>query len=192
MKRIVFATTWLPMVVLLSAATAFGQGLLVNGDFWNGTNGFTSQYTYVTPNGTIHTEVGEYSIVVNPATAFTNGYASFTSPNGLMLFADGGSPGSFFWSQTLNLAPGSYTFSCLVANADPTLWNPAILALYVNGTNAGSNFTIAQPGGIWEQWTVHFEITSGGSTTLALTDLNQNPGAGGDDFVVSGLSLKTQ
>lgn len=191
MNRKTLALSALSMLLFLPIA-ASSQNLLTNGDFEQGNTGFTTDYTYIPGNGTLHTENGEYSVISNPATAFTNGYASYgdhTTGSGLMLFADSSGPGHNIWAESLDLSAGEYTFTGWIANADPTVLNPATLSLFVNGVETGDTFTISQNGGIWEEWTVHLNLNSGGMDTLSIQDLNEGYHGAGDDFTLDDLSL---
>src|SRR5581483_2374917 len=116
----------LPLLLVLLASTAHAQNLITNGDFSAGNTGFTSQYTYITGG---FTGPGQYGVITNPGTAFTNGFASFgdhTTGTGKMLFADGTSAASAFWSQTVAVAPNTaYSFSLWATPAYPQ--NPPTL-----------------------------------------------------------------
>ena len=170
---------------------AHAQNLLTNGDFEQGNTGFATGYTYVPENGTVFTVPGDYSVITNPATAFTNGYLSYgdhTTGSGLMFFADGAAPGLNVWSEDLNLAAGGYTFSGWMSIPDPSLANAATLAFLVNGAQDGGTFTVTEVGQ-WQEWTLHFNLTSGGNTMLSIQDTNPDFNAGYDDFTLDDLSL---
>jgi hypothetical protein len=185
----------LRLVLLLSIGGLYLMGtgaragnLLINGDFSAGNTGFTSGYTLV-PNST-QTAPGDYGVISNPATAFTNAYASFgdhTTGTGLMMFGDGASGSTPFWTETVAVSPNTnYTFTGWATAAD-TL-NPAILSLTANGTPVGSNFPInATTPGLWQEFT--YSLTTGSVTSLTLTisDVNPNPFAFGNDFAIDDL-----
>ena len=162
--------------------------LIVNGDFSDGDEDFTSGYTYETPNGTVQTTVGEYSVVSNPSTAFTNGYSSYgdhTSGSGQMLFVDGAT-GPAFWQQSVSLAANTiYTFSYFVTGADST--NLPDVQVTVNTSAIDSGFQVSDAGGTWQQVTETFETSDAGPYAIAMSDLN---GAGeGNDFTIDDISL---
>ncbi len=187
MKRTILAVSTLTVLLAISAAA---QNLLTNGNFEAGNTGFTSDYIYIPGDGTRHTEIGEYSVIDNPATAFTNGYHSYgdhTTGSGLMFFADGASITQDVWAQNANLAAGAYTFTAWVADPDPGLYNPANLALFINGAQTGTAFTSTEIGQ-WQEWTMSLDITSPGNTVLSIRDINPNYGSY-DDFTMDDLSL---
>lgn len=187
MKRTILAIS---MLVLLLAISAAAQNLLTNGNFEAGNTGFTTDYTYIPGDGTHHTEIGDYSVINNPATAFTNGYLSYgdhTTGSGLMFFADGAAPSLNVWGENLNLAAGMYSFTGWAADPDPSLGNAATLGLFLNGTQTGGTFSFAQVGQ-WEEWTVQFNVTSPGNSFVSIRDTNPNDGSF-DDFTLDDLSL---
>ena len=170
---------------------ARGGNLIVNGDFSAGNTGFTSGYTHV-PNGTF-TGPGDYGVVTNPATAFTNGYESFgdhTTGSGLMMFGDGAGGQNPFWSETITVASHTnYIFVGWATAADTA--NPAILQLSANGVPTGTDFPIdATKPGQWQEFTR--SLTTGSETTLTLTisDVNPQPLVAGNDFAIDDLSFQ--
>ena len=191
MKRTIFAVSALTLLLVISAA-ADSQNLLVNGNFEAGNTGFMTDYTYIPGDGTHHTENGQYSVITNPATAFTNGYASYgdhTTGSGLMLFADSDGPGHNIWAENVSVGAGAYTFTGWIANADTIVLNPPTLALFINGVETGNTFTITQNGGIWEPWTVSLNFNSASNVDLSIQDLNTGFHGAGDDFTLDDLSL---
>jgi hypothetical protein len=164
--------------------------LLVNGDFSAGNTGFTSGYALV-PNGTL-TEPGDYGVVTNPATAFTNGYASFgdhTTGSGLMMFGDGTSGNVPFWSETVNVAPNTaYVFIGWATAADSP--NPAVLQLSANGAAIGGDFPInGTTPGLWQEFSWSLNTGSETSLTLTISDVNPTPFVLGNDFAIDDLSF---
>jgi hypothetical protein len=180
-------------VLCFMGTEARADNLIVNGDFSAGNTGFTSGYTLV-PNGTF-TAPGDYGVISNPATAFTNPYSSFgdhTSGTGLMMFGDGASGATPFWTETIKVSPNtSYTFTGW-ATAANTL-NPAILSLTANGTPIGSIFPInATTPGLWQEFS--YSLTTGSTTSLTLTisDVNPQPFVAGNDFAIDDLSFRSR
>ena len=167
-----------------------GRNLLINGNFESETQGFSTDYTYEQPDDSIFTGVGEYSIVTNPATAFTNPYSSYgdhTTGSGKMLFVDGTNAGDF-WRESRSLAANTtYSFTYFITGADAT--NLSHIAFTVNGSTVGAGFAIsAQGGGTgWQEVTDSFTTSSKGAYTVALSDLDGV--AEGNDFTVDDLSL---
>jgi hypothetical protein len=176
----------------LMGTKARAGNLLINGDFSAGNTGFTSGYTLV-PNGTF-TRLGDYGVINNPATAFTNGYASFgdhTTGTGLMMFGDGTSGTTPFWTETVTVSPDtSYTFTGWATAA--TTNNPAILRLTANGTPIGTDFPInATTPGLWQEFSDSLKTGSTTSLTLTISDVNPTPLVRGNDFAIDDLFFGT-
>jgi hypothetical protein len=179
------------LMLLDLTLSGYAQNLLTNGNFEQGNTGFTSDYTYEDPNGTIHTFPSEYSVMSNPATAFTNGYLSYgdhTTGSGLMFFGDGGLPTQNAWAENVNLMSGMYTFAAWIADPDPSIANAENLQLYVNGQPTGTNFTSTEVGQ-WQEWTFNLNISSPGNDLISIRDINPNYPDGNDDFTMDDLSL---
>jgi hypothetical protein len=171
---------------------------IVNGNFSAGCgSGFSSGYMCV--GNTSTTAPGDIGVTTNPDT-FGNDYVSYTAPGGSgnMLLVDGGPYGTNVWSETLmGFSAGStYTFAADVADPDPSCCNlnPAILGLFVGGTQVGGTFTVPTTGsiGTWYVWTQSFTASSDGSITLSIEDLNSaDMIPPGDDFTVDDLALSS-
>ena len=177
-------------VLPLCLASGAWADLLTNGNFESGNTGFTTDYTLVATNGTISTQPGQYGIVSDPSTAFLNGYTSFgdhTTGSGLLMLVDGNTGN--VWSETVSVTPSTlYTFTGWVASASTQ--NLASLALFVDGSQAGSDFGAPSTVGNWTKWTQTF--TTGSSTTsiaLSIQDVNGQPLTFGNDFALDDLSL---
>jgi hypothetical protein len=166
--------------------------LLLNGDFSDGSTGFSTDYSPVATDGTVHTNPGNDAVIGNPAPAFTNGYLSYgdhTSGAGLMLFVDGSSSANAFWQEaTPSLNAGTaYTFTYYVTGAD-AISLPDVQVL-VNGAAIDPGFQVTGAGGgsQWQEVVDTFMTGSAGAYTIALVDLNTT--AYGNDFTVDDLSL---
>ncbi|MDO5288904.1 MAG: IPTL-CTERM sorting domain-containing protein [Pseudomonadota bacterium] len=122
---------------------------------------------------------------------------------GDMLVANGGPTANHVWYQTITVTPNMpYRFSGWVTSVlgytDP---NPANLSIGVDlsgacaGTPLTNTFTTvgslsvdpALTSGQWAQGTASF--TSGTSTSICLSLVNNQLAAGGNDFAIDGLSL---
>lgn len=189
---------WILPVLLASSVSAFN--LIVDGNFSSpaGASTFSTGYSNVTCGG--GTEPGEYVIATNPNTC-NSAFASFGDPasdGGNILVLDGNSSGNTYdgssgalagvvWEETIAVSSGTpYTFSADVASNDTS--NLAELALYVNGTQVGSDFDAPSTAGSWSLWTQGFTPSSG-SITLSIQDVNPNPLNYGNDFSLDDLCL---
>ncbi|MGH9524134.1 MAG: PEP-CTERM sorting domain-containing protein [Terriglobales bacterium] len=179
--------------VLLLGTLVARADLVVNGNFSSGNSGFSTDYTLVPANGTVSTQPGQYGLTDNPATGFTNGFASYTDHTGdaagLMLLADGAAATYNVWSEVISVSPGTtYSFSSWVASADAL--NTATLSLFVNGVATGSSFAAPTTAGVWAQWQQTFVTApSVTSITLSIRDVNPTPQTAGNDFTLDDISL---
>ncbi len=160
--------------------------LVTNGNFSAGNTGFASAYNFVVGGST---SPGQYGIVSNPATGFTNGYASYgdhTSGSGLMLLGDG-TPGIALWLQTVNVVPNNaYTFSAWVCT--PISPFPPVVRFSANGVALGPDFNVSASPGIWQQFTTVYN--SGPASTVVLRIEDVRTGAPtGNDLTVDDISL---
>lgn len=184
---------WILPVLLASSASA--TNLLTNGDFESGNTGFSTGYSLTSGC----TGPGTYEIVTNPNTTCGTfaSYGDHTSGSGNMMLVDGntnavpyyGTNGTV-WSETVTGLSTStlYTFTGWVTSADAP--NPAVLALFANGTQVGSNFDAPSSAGLpWVEWTQGFTPGTP-SITLSIQDVNPNPLTAGDDFALDDLDLE--
>ncbi len=163
--------------------------LVVNGDFSNGDQGFTSNYTS-RPNNTPMLNEGEYSVATNPRSVH-GGFSSFTdhtSGTGNMIVVNGSSnPNTSIWCQTITVQPNTdYDFSAWMASAHPS--QPAILQFSINGNLLGNPVTLSSIPGRWTQF--HIPWNSGTSTTATICIVNQNTAYGGNDFAIDDISFR--
>ena len=162
---------------------------LVNGDFDGGRTGFATQYASSHGNGGMF-------VVANP-TAFNPLFSSFgdhTTGKGLMLVADGATTANkYVWQETVNVAKGKvYLFSDWAASASGINGNhtdpsPAKLAVYVNGVQVGTTFTVAAKNGVWGQFSAVWNSNLSTTATIKIVDLNTT--STGNDFALDDMSF---
>lgn len=167
------------------------RNTVTNGDFSNGRNGFTSQYNYISPNGSTGSfgalsAEGYYTVSSNPRNTHTQ-FSSFhdhTNGAGKMMVVNGSPQNNVtVWAQDITVEPHtSYLFSIWGASAHPA--NPAKLTFSINGSLLGTIQFSATPGN-WQNFTV--EWTSGSSTTASIGIVNQNTIANGNDFALDDI-----
>ena len=193
------------LLVLLLSAAGMGkisaQNLITNGDFEYGNTGFLTDYIY-TPTGGV--DAGHYCVDVNSTghgigTGWPNipGYGG--SGKYLLVNGYGGAinPTKVVWKQTVNVTANTdYVFSCQVVNLGQSVFgyspNPAVLRLKINGSNVGSDLTIAQNNS-WHEWTNTW--SSGPGVTQAIIeiyDVFTGESGLGDDFGLDHFSLTPQ
>lgn len=172
----------------LYSSVAFGN-LIVNGDFEAGNRGFTSAYHF-SPGNLVDTK--RYDIVTGGAAdlgfdnpAFTL-FGDHTTGKGLFLAANGAADKSTVWTETVTLEANTlYGFTTWVSTLFPL--SPANLQFSINGVQIGQNYTAPAKAGVWAQFTgTHF---SGAGGAVAVTIIDVNTAAAGNDFGLDDISL---
>jgi len=158
---------------------------IVNGDFSGGNTGFSSSYTYTTPN----TTEGQYYVGTN-AQNWNGGMAScgdHTTGNGNMLLVNGATSANVtIYCQTVNVLPNTdYAFSTWLMTL--SVGNPAQLQFSINGNLIGSVFTANNNTCIWQQF--YSVWNSGANTTANICIVNQNTNASANDFALDDVSF---
>ena len=184
--RHVFSAFCFATALLGSGLTRPASAQVINGDFSAGNTGFSSDYTLVTASFTLPLE---YAVISNPATAFTNGFASFgdhTTGNGLMLFGDGsGNSSDRLWYESVTVTPfTTYTFTAYAAAA--TSFSPPTFNFYNGASLLGSLGITAAPG-VFQQFSA--TLTTGNVSSIVLAIRDGNTVVYGNDFVVDDISL---
>jgi len=162
------------------ACTASAENLVVNGDFENGTNGFSSDYIPYA-GGTI--AEGVYDTARSPHADHPGGadFADHTSGNGLMLVANGSTDRPrVLWRQTIPVDPShEYAFSGWAASwgmdgrrsenpglgFDPC---PSIIAVSINGVDCGHVVQVSATNGLWEKFAVTWDPQGATSANIEL------------------------
>ena len=161
------------------------NNLVVNGDFSQGNNGFSSGYNYVTQN----TTQTQYFVGPNPFAwnAGTNSCGDHTTGTGNMLLVDGATTANVsIWCQTVNVIPNtSYAFSAWGLVNDNV--NPPNLQFSINGTAIGTPFMPGTTPCLWQQFNATWN--SGNNTTATICVLDQNIIANGNDFAIDDISF---
>lgn len=169
--------------------TAFSEkfvNLIENGDFENGNNDFTSNYTYTNANLGLGPE-GLYAVGTNPK-YFHNSFSAcvdHTSGTGKMLIVNGNtSANTKIWGQTITVESNKYyAFYAYVTPVYTT--NPPIIQFSINGNVLGTPFN--SPGGTCT-WNKFYAIWySGTNTTADISIVNQNITANGNDFAIDDI-----
>lgn len=159
------------------------NNLVLNGNFTNGNNGFSSAYTN---NSNLWNE-GTYSITTNA----NNVHSGFTGTgNGNFLVVNGAtSPGSQVWCQAITVLPNTlYNFSTIV-NTVAGIGNPALLQFSINGNTIGTQFTAPSSLNTWEEFNATWN--SGTNTSAEICIVNQNVSGSGNDFGLDDITFTT-
>jgi gliding motility-associated-like protein len=166
-------------------AEVLGSNLITNGNFNQGNTGFTSDYKYVTSN----TTEGEYFVGTNPIAWNSNSgpCTDHTTGFGNMLMINGSPvPDAKVWSQTINVVPNTnYTFSLWIQSFSP--FNPAQLRFSINGLQMGTDFFSTNIVCDWKRHSINWN--SGSNTTAAISIVNRNTVAFGNDFTLDDISF---
>jgi gliding motility-associated-like protein len=166
-------------------AEVTGNNIIVNGDFSNGNNSFTSEYNYATPNVT----EGQYYVGTNPQAwnASLSPCSDHTTGNGNMMLVNGSpTAGVNVWKQTVTVTPNTnYAFSTWIQ----ALWppNPAQLQFSINGKTIGNIITASLPTCTWSRF--YTTWNSGNNTSAVISIVNINTQVQGNDFALDDISF---
>jgi len=174
-------------LALFLACSCNAQNLLINGDFSQGNNGFSSDYYFVS-SGVSQTP-DTYGIRSN-SQDFNPGYTLFydhTTGNGNMMLVDGfPAAGKIVWTETVSVATNAqYVFSAWATSADPA--NVPTLQFFINGVQVGSDMTLSTKSGQWQQFLTGWNSGENSSATLSIVD--ENLIEYGNDFALDDLSF---
>ena len=193
MKINILAISALGLFALLAVPVASAE-LIVNGNFQSGYTGFTSAYTVGQPGNTGLYPAGTYALLTNPSLGH-NLFSSFgdhTTGTGLMMVVNGAGQPVNVWSEgsITVTANTNYLLSAWVTSVYSA--SPALLSFNLNGSQVGSNFSLAGTTvGEWQHFTGTWN--SGANTSASLAAIvNQNLDANGNDFALDDISLVEQ
>jgi gliding motility-associated-like protein len=162
-----------------------GTNVIANGNFSQGNIGFTSQYTYATPNIT----EGQYYVGTNPQAwnVSLSPCPDHTTGTGNMMLINGApTPNVNVWTETVTVTPNTnYAFSTWVQ----ALWppNPAQLKFSINGNQIGTTITASLPTCTWTQF--YTTWNSGNNTSATISIVNINTAVQGNDFALDDISF---
>ena len=164
-----------------------GPDMVVNGDFTAGDTGFVSGYTYCNAANCLVPE-GRYAVGSNPP--FYHGAfvgADHTTGVGNFMIVNGDSLGQTVWEEAITgiLPNTNYTFSLWVCSVHPV--SPAQLRFSISGNPAGNVFAAPSTTGTWQQFYVIWN--SGSNTTAAISIINLNNTAQGNDFGLDDITF---
>lgn len=165
-----------------------GINLIGNGDFEQGSVGFTSSYTLNTnlwgeATYYVGSNAQNYHSDFRGATDHTTGTGNYMIINGAT------SPGTTVWSQTIPVTPGTdYAFSTWVTSVCLSPW--AQLQFSINGQQLGNVFTAPSTYGPVNTWELFYIVWNSGTNTQAtISIINQNTAGGGNDFGLDDISF---
>jgi hypothetical protein len=183
-------------MTILFGAGSVSAGLITNGDFENGNNGFSSGYLntsvadgLLTGDASHPGGEGEYAVGTDPKyfhPYFVSAYDHTKQDGtGKMMIVNGSTASNVnVWTGTItSLVVGeTYEFSAWVMNVYPE--SPAKLNFSYNGNSLGS-FS-ATSAGVWQQFTAKF--IAGASLSASAVDINMD--YSGNDFALDDIDVK--
>jgi len=173
----------------VTGSAAAGPNLVINGDFEAGNTGFTSVYTN---SQTDLIPESRYAVVASPRTVHY-GFATCSDHTGtgsrLQMVVNGATTaGKNIWVQTVPVETNTnYQYTYWIQSVVGS--NPCRSQLYINGTAVGPVFTAPSATCSWIKFVYYWN--SGSSTTAALTLVNQNTVAGGNDFALDDIVFQS-
>lgn len=161
--------------------SAAAENLIVNGNFENGTNYFTSDYARVSGNLNLFNE-GSFDVVRSPHDAHDHG-ADFTdhTGRGFMVVANGSADsGKAIWRQTVMVRPHQeyalsgwsaswgrdWNLAADVIGEDPC---PPQLRISINGVDCGNIIQVPAANG---QWKFFARVWNSGAATSAKIEIH--------------------
>ncbi len=181
------ATTNVPTTYYVNAKVV-GNNLIVNGDFSQGSTGFTTDYYYAFPN-----TIEEQYYVGTNAQLWNGGMSAcgdHTTGKGNYLMINGANlAGKIAWEEkNITIQPNTnYAFSAWVEALFPE--DPAILQFSINGHKIGQTFQAPGPNTtcLWRQFYVVWN--SGTNKTADISLINLNTIKNGNDFGLDDISF---
>ncbi len=164
---------------------ALGAESVVNGNFDQGNEGFTSAYQY---NTNLWNE-GTYYVDYDASLHHENFHGLGHGGTGNFMMVNGSTtPGIQVWTEQITVHPNStYAFSTWVCTLAGQSNEVAQLQFSINGNQLGSIFSAPPYTNEWRQFYVLWD--SGNATTATITILNQNTVGSGNDFGLDDISF---
>ena len=161
-----------------------GTSLVINGNFAAGNSGFSSDYSFATPN----VAEGQYFVGANPSSwnaSMTSCIDHTTGGGNMMLVNASPTVNLRVWGQTIPVSPNTnYEFSTWIQSLNAS--NTAKLQFSINGVQVGQVFTAGSVCS-WQRYSTAW--SSGIATTATISIENKNTVAGGNDFALDDITL---
>jgi hypothetical protein len=174
-------------IVYYLRRSSFGPNMAVNGNFSQGTTGFSSAYQFnFNGNG-----AGRY-FVGPSATAWFSLFAAcnsdHTTGSGNMMLVNGADVANVVvWEQTISVTPNKdYIFSAWFQNISTV--SPARLRFSINDNPAGAEVITSNISCKWEKSSLVWN--SGSNTTAKISLLNLNTDFSGNDFALEDIEFR--
>ena len=165
------------------------EGLIDNGDFSSGTDGFSSDYVYVSEAGNYAlVEEGRYTIGTSPRDYHIDFivHGDHTTGTGNMLIVNGSIDNSkYVWKKKFNVQKGmSYEFSAWFLNVCMSnVLDKNMIEYNINGIPITGAYDITENG--WDRFIGTFTATETGSIEIKIR--SQSSEAGGNDFAIDDI-----
>lgn len=176
------------------------NNLVANGDFSQGNNGFTSDYSYSTsgavvtcPNGNQSWGIvgceGTYTVINNPNMGHSNfaNCGDHTSGSGNMIVVNGSNtPNMSVWCQDVTVSPNTdYVFSAWAMSVMNVSSNDvATLHFLINGVQIGSDFSPSLTACNWQQFNATWN--SGSNTNITIC-IESDVISGNNDYAIDDI-----
>jgi gliding motility-associated-like protein len=186
------ATTLTPTVnpttttnyILSAIALDASINLIDNGDFEQGTAGFSSDY--ILNPGDLWPE-SVYDVLTNPNAAHPNFPACgdhTTGSSNMMAVNGSATAGVDVWCQTIAVSPNTqYVFTAWATALVPA--SPARLQFSINGGTIGTIFNLSSATCTWQNF--YAVWNSGSATSATICIVNQNTAPSGNDFALDDI-----
>lgn len=176
-----------PMETTTYTCSGYGPGAesVVNGDFSQGNEGFTSAYQY---NTNLWGE-GTYYVDNDASLHHENFFGTGHGDGGNFMIVNGSTtPQTNVWTEEITVVPHTrYAFSTWVCTLAGEANEVALLQFSINGNQIGEVFSAPTERYVWEQF---YELwDSGDATSATITILNQNTVGSGNDFGLDDISF---
>jgi hypothetical protein len=158
------------LCAMVASAVPASAVTLLSEDFSAGNPVASTAYTLIAAGS--YSLPGQYRVLSNPSTDFTNGYDSYFdhtvgTGGGQMLFFDGAASPVAIWSGSAVLTAGvSYTFSYWGSSGN--MISMPVLALSINGMDVGIN--LATSDAVWLNASYTFTPSTSGLASFSIRD----------------------
>lgn len=175
------------IIVTLIMTASLNANMIYNGDFEFGVAGFSTDYTYIIPPGSVHNPQ-EYTVYTSPRLVHSSwaDYGDHTTGTGNMMIVNAATAADqTVWEQTVTVTTNTdYIFTYWLSSSYHT--NLAQLECSFNGSAVG---TATAPGttGVWQE--VFYNWNSGASTTATIRFVDLTRAYSGDDFAIDDITL---
>ena len=167
--------------------------IIVNEDFSNGNQDFSSPYTYCNTSNCLGFSRGYYTVGKDASnySMWLSGKDHTTGSGDFLIANSDGTAGTPVWCQTIRIKPRTnYNISAWFSNVYNygSFSSPAELCFAINGSKIGSTFFVPSDTGEWKQKEVLWY--SGNNSSVSLCIQNMSTALFGASFGIDDISLR--